>query len=365
MRRQPQTTRAPKTSGRKSRTHLVPGLALALVLAAGIALALADPAVFTNPAHAKLFNGQWTRAYERRFEEGLALRGPALTAWALLRYGLFAEGDRGVLVGGDGWLFTAEEFQNAAELEPSLRIDIEEVREVRDELAGRGVRLLVALVPAKARVYPEKLGRYALPAAPARRYEELRIQLDGLGVPAPDLLGPLLRAKEKGPVFLRTDTHWTPLGAGAAADALAEPAAAFLREAGSPRARFASSEGPPREYRGDLLNFLPLGRFAERVGPRPDSPRPRVTAAVEPAGAGLFDRIAIPVVLVGTSYSAGEVWNLEGALKQALGADILNVAEQGQGALAPMRALLAGTVLEEVQADVVVWEIPERYFVLP
>ena len=37
----------------------------------------------------------------------------------------------------------------------------------------------------------------------------------------------------------------------------------------------------------------------------------------------------------------------------------------GRGALTPMRALLAGPVLEDVQADVVVWEIPERYFVLP
>jgi alginate O-acetyltransferase complex protein AlgJ len=365
MATQPQTPQTPRTPGRKPRLQQLPGLALALVLAAGIALALANPAVFSNPGSGKLLDGEWTGAYARRFEEGLALRKPALTAWALLRYGLFAEGNRGVLVGRDGWLFTAEEFQSARYLEASLRIDLTAVREVRDELIGRGVRLVIALVPAKARVYPEKLGRYRLPGKPADRYEELRGQLARLGVPAPDLRGPLLRAKEKGPVFLRTDTHWTPLGAGAAAEALAETVVDFLREAGSPRARFASADGPPREYRGDLLNFLPLGRFGDRVGPRPDSLQPRVTTPLEPTGAGLFDRIAIPVVLVGTSYSAGEVWNLDGALKTALGADALNVAEQGQGALAPMRALLAGSVLEEVQADVVVWEIPERYFTLP
>ncbi len=341
------------------------GLALALVLAAGAALALANPAVFSSPGTGKLLDGGWTGAYERRFEEGLALRKPAVAFWSLLRYGLFAEGNRGVLLGDDGWLFTAEEFQEARELDPALRLDLATVREVRDELRGRGLSLVVALVPAKARVYPDRLGRYALPARAEGRYRELQELLAGLGLPAPDLLGPLWEARRRGEVFLRTDTHWTPLGAGAAAEALAETVAGILREAGSPRARFASSDGPPSEYRGDLLNFLPLGPFEKLLGPRPDIVLPRLTAAVEPEPGGLFDQPAIPVVLVGTSYSAGKLWNLEGALKTAAQADVLNVAEQGQGALAPMRALLAGTVLENVQADVVLWEIPERYFLLP
>jgi alginate O-acetyltransferase complex protein AlgJ len=288
-----------------------------------------------------------------------------VTLWALLRYLLFAEGNRGVLVGDGGWLFSSEEFQDPRELEASLRIDLAAVRQVRDQLAGRGVRLLLALVPAKARVYPEKLGRYALPEKAEGRYQELLGLLVGLGVPAPDLFAPLLEAKPRGLVFLRTDTHWSPLGAEAAAQALAPAIERVLREEDSPRAAFQSAEGPRREYRGDLLNFLPLGRLAEKVGPAPDSLLPRLTTAAEQAAAGLFDQPAIPVVLVGTSYSAGELWNLEGALKTAVSADVLNVAKAGQGALAPMRALLAGLVLEEVQAALVVWEIPERYFVLP
>jgi alginate O-acetyltransferase complex protein AlgJ len=368
--RVPRPSPSPPTPPRKAPLYWLSGGALALVLAAGAAMTLADPALRAGqglapgPAAGKLLDGGWTRAYERRFEEGLTVRGPAVSFWALLRYGLFAEGDRGVLIGRDGWLFSAEEFQEARELEASLRVDGAEVREVRRELAGRGVRLVVALVPAKARVYPDKLGRYALPAGVADRYRKLQALLAGLGVPAPDLLAPLRKARQRGEVFLRSDTHWTPLGAGAAADALAGAVSGLLSEAGSPRTRFASSQGPPQEYRGDLLNFLPLGPFLERLGPRPDIVRPRLTASVE-APAGLFDQPAIPVVLVGTSYSAGELWNLEGALKTALDADVLNVAKEGQGPLAPMRALLAGSVLEEVRADVVVWEIPERYFVLP
>jgi alginate O-acetyltransferase complex protein AlgJ len=359
--RDERTTRNPA----RNLLHAMSGPALALVLAAGVGLALANPAFLSSPGPARLLDGGWTGAYERRFEEGLALRGPAIAFWTLLRYGLFAEGNRGVLIGREGWLFTAEEFQEASNLEASLQVDPTAVREIRDALQGRGVRLVVALVPAKARVYPDKLGRYALPAGPADRYRKLQGLLAGLGVPAPELLAPLLQARRRGEAFLRNDTHWTPLGAGAAAEALAEAVAAFLREAGSPRARFVSSDGPPREYRGDLLNFLPLGRFEKLLGPTPDVVRPRLTAAVEPTAAGLFDQPTIPVVLVGTSYSAGELWNLEGALKTAVGADVLNVAKQGQGPLAPMQDLLDGPVIEQVRADVVVWEIPERYFRLP
>jgi alginate O-acetyltransferase complex protein AlgJ len=221
---------------------------------------------------------------------------------------------------------------------------------------------VIALVPAKARVYPEQLGRYPLPRELAGRYRELLARLADLGIPAPDLLGSLLEGKKGGQVFLRTDTHWTPYGAEVAAAALAEAVAGLLAEAGSPRARFLTAEGPRLEYRGDLLNFIPLGPWEKRFGPQPDSVLQSITSAEDPLETGLFDRIIIPVVLVGTSYSAGALWNLEGALKTALEADVLNLSEQGQGSLAPMRALLQGSVLEDVQADVVVWEIPERYF---
>jgi len=354
----------PRTSRRKLLLPGLPGLALLLVLGACAVLALTNPAAFSRPGPGNILNGDWSRAYQKAFEEGLAVRGPALAAWGLARYRLFAEGSRGVLVGRDGWLFTDEELQSAGDLEPRLRVELEAVRKTRDELAARGVRLVIALVPAKARVYPEQLGRYPLTRELAGRYRELLARLGDLGIPAPDLLGSLLEGKKGGQVFLRTDTHWTPYGAEVAAAALAEAVAGLLAEAGSPRARFLTAEGPRLEYRGDLLNFIPLGSWEKRFGPRPDSVLQSVTSAEDPLATGLFDRIIIPVVLVGTSYSAGALWNLEGALKTALEADVLNLSEQGQGSLAPMRALLQGSVLEDVQADVVVWEIPERYFTL-
>ena len=338
------------------------GCALLLVLAGGAALTLTNTAAFARPGRGTLLDGQWTDAYERRFEEGLALRGPALAAWAWLRYGLFAEGSPGVLVGRDGWLFTAEEFQLRWDPASPARVDLATVRQGRDELAARGVELVIALVPAKARVYPDRLGRYTLPRELAGRYHELLNRLAGLGIPAPDLLGPLQEGRGRGEVFLRTDTHWTPRGAELAAQALAGPVRLILAQAGSPRARFVSGDGTQREYRGDLLNFIPLGPLAKHFGPRPDSVVPRLTSRLDSEETGLFGSVDIPVVMAGTSYSRGELWNLEGALKAAVAADVLNVAAEGQGALQPLRALLAGPVLADVRAQVVIWEIPERYF---
>ncbi|MBN1835516.1 MAG: hypothetical protein JW820_06670, partial [Spirochaetales bacterium] len=157
-------------------------------------------------------------------------------------------------------------------------------------------------------------------------------------------------------------------GARVAAEAVAPRVRAELRRAGSPRAAFATASGEPREHRGDLLNFIRLGPWLDRFGPQPDRVAPPLAVPAKEGGQaepGLFDQIVIPVVLVGTSYSAGELWSFEDCLKAALQADVLSVAEEGQGPLVPMQALLQGAVLSDVQADVVIWEIPERYFHSP
>jgi alginate O-acetyltransferase complex protein AlgJ len=80
---------------------------------------------------------------------------------------------------------------------------------------------------------------------------------------------------------------------------------------------------------------------------------------------GLFDEVTIPVTLVGTSYSAGRPWNFDGALKEVLGADVLNVAAEGQGPLVPMQRYLDSPRFADAPPALVIWEIPERYVVLP
>ena len=67
------------------------------------------------------------------------------------------------------------------------------------------------------------------------------------------------------------------------------------------------------------------------------------------------------MALIGTSYSAIEKWNFEGALKSALQADVLNLADEGQGPLEPMAKFLKDTDFSRTNIKLVVWEIPERF----
>ena len=88
--------------------------------------------------------------------------------------------------------------------------------------------------------------------------------------------------------------------------------------------------------------------------------RTKVNAAAE--GADIFgDDTAVPVMLVGTSYSANENWSFADFLRQSLQADVVNVAKEGLGPGVPMMDLLAGSALDETTPTVVVWEFPIRY----
>ncbi|MGD0727584.1 MAG: hypothetical protein ABSB63_18700 [Spirochaetia bacterium] len=339
----------------------VPGICLLAALAAGIGLSVLDPATFSAPSKADLLRGEWTAGYQKAYEQGLAVRKPALALWAALRYALFSEGEPGVLVGADGWLYSSEEFLAMDPSGRTLSEAVEYVGAVRDRLLAKDIALVVALVPTKAGVYAEHLGRYRLPAALAGRYEAAREALISRGIDAPDLATTLREARTRRDVFLRTDTHWTAFGASVAAAALAPSARRQLDARRSPREEYTQERDGWSERAGDLLSFIPLGPFQRAMGPRPDIVETPSTSAREESAAELFGDLEIPVALVGTSYSAAGAWNFEGALKVAVQADVLKVAVEGQGPFVPMQRYLESPAIDDPRPDVVIWEIPERY----
>jgi len=337
----------------------LPGAFLLACLLLGMGAALLTPATWRWPREGSLLRGEQTARYEQAFNEALPFRDAAIATWGVLEYVLFGEGREGVVVGEDGWLFTDEEvtFYNDAAAETARKLAF--IERVQAQLAARDVALIVALVPDKARVYAERLGR-PLPSYTRDRYEAFRRALRARGVRAPDLLAPLLKAKRASPVFLRTDTHWTPAGAEVAAAALARA----LADADIPGlfgTEYRTQTTGHEPYAGDLLSFLPLGALQDRLGPPPDHLETRETRAVADVGGGLFGARTVPVTLVGTSYSANPAWNFAGALQAALGADVLNLASEGRGPLPPMRDYLRSAELKGTPPALVVWEIPERY----
>ena len=337
----------------------LPGAFMVLFLALGGLMALLNAATFEPPEGETVLNGDWAAAYQTAFEEALALRGPAVNVWGVLEYLLFREGRPGVLVGEDGWLFTTEEFQAHPDAAEAAEENLEIILSVRDTLAAEGIALVVVVLPAKASVYEEALGRYTLPDAARARYEGLRGELLEHGVVAPDVLGALLEAKREAPVFLRTDTHWTPFGASVAAELVAREVRTEVPFEGLGETEFETQILGSEPYRGDLLAFVPLGGL-ERLGPQADELE-RVETTPLAAGGDLFGEPRVPVALVGTSYSADERWNFGGALEGALQADVLNAAEEGQGPFAPMAQYLASEAFRNARPELIIWEIPARY----
>lgn len=342
----------------------LPGVFLLSFLLAGFFLALFNPELLRAPANRDVLGGGWTAGYKDAFERRLPLRPAMLQAIGALRYLLFREGEQGVLVGERGWLFTAEEFACRPDGPRAMAGNLSYVREVRDLLARRGIDLVVLLLPAKARIYQDRLGRFKLPRCAASRYEAFRRGILDLQIGSPDLLTVFREARRQADVFLRTDTHWTPFGAREAAAATAEVARPKLEQKASPRSRYETRRVGERQFEGDLLRFLPLGRFQRVLSVHPDWIEEQETAGSDDSGLGLFDRPVIPVALVGTSYSTGKAWNFTGALQEALEADVLNLGAEGEGPFVPMRAYLSSETFEKIPPDLIIWEIPERYLEL-
>jgi alginate O-acetyltransferase complex protein AlgJ len=340
-------------------TRLIPGAFLVLFLVAGAALTLLNPATFRSPGPEPLLTGEWTAGYSAAYDAALPIRQFGVDAWGVLGYALFAEGRRGVLIGEDGWLYTTEEFTHYPDEAARIQEKLEFVAEVKGLVEAQGARLVIALVPDKARVYPEHLGRYALPSYTAARYDAFREGAEALGVPVPDLRAALAEAKAEEAVFLRTDTHWTPFGAGVAAQAVAA-AAHEAYDLNLPETLFETRLSATEAIRGDLLGFVPLGPL-QHLGPAPDRVQLLETVQLTGKDVGLFDTVEIPVTLVGTSFSADGRWHFEGALKDAFQADLLNLAEEGRGPFVPMRAYLESERFASDPPRLVIWELPERY----
>ena len=318
---------------------------------------------FATGPDASVLNGRWSKAVETHYDDQFPIKRLGTNLWAALDFKLFNEGRPGVVLGRSQWLYSDEEFNPAVNEELNLQGNYALVEGVRQALKDKGVQLVMAVVPAKARLYPEHLGEVQPARIHADLYRDFHARLAAHRVLAPDLLGPLQRAKQAGEqVFLRTDTHWTPQGAQIAAEQLAHTIRAKTPLSGEPQ-RFVTEASERVSHQGDLRRFLPLDPLFENLMPAREPLDKRVTRAVEP-GAGddaLFADREVPVALVGTSYSANPDWNFVGALKQALNSDVLSYAEDGHGPILPMLSYLKSDDFIHHPPQVLIWEFPERY----
>jgi alginate O-acetyltransferase complex protein AlgJ len=301
-------------------------------------------------------SGALQSVYEAGFTQANPLNTMSISAMGAFKFAAFQQAEPGAIVGKDGWLFTAEEFEVGLNFYENLSRSATEIARVQAILKQQGITLIPVIVPDKADVYPEHLWMDRPMEVVTRRAHLLSL-LAARNVAVLDAFDTLAPHKTWGGGFIKDDTHWSPTGSRAVAEMVAAHHARLDVELTS--ATVTTTQGPTVNFDGDLLQFVPTGALRTAFGPAQNQ-IDTYTTTVEAAG-GLFGDITVDVALVGTSFSAKSEWNFAGFLQDALGADVLNFAISGEGPFRPMQDFLASGTFQNTPPKLVVWEIPARY----
>jgi len=335
-------------------------LFIVTITGVGLWSVISKPIEFKQAHLVQLLNGEYARTLEEDYDDKLIIKELGVNLWAAVEYTLFNEGKAGLVVGKDGWLFTSEEFSVTENSEQALRKNIELIKWVNKEFTKQNITLLVVPVPAKARVYSDKVISAEPDTVHQKSYDSL-LTVKHSAVHVADSLMAMQHDKAQAEQFLRTDTHWTPAGASVVA---AETARYIKKYTGLnfSNKTYITELTEQRALSGDLLNYLPLSPWFDVLLPETDQLAVYETIADAEGGLDdLFGDTSESVALVGTSYSANPNWNFVGALKQALSTDIINYAQEGHGPIEPMMNFLEKYKTEMPDLELVIWEIPERY----
>jgi hypothetical protein len=308
------------------------------------------------------------RAYDKSLEDS-SVTVRALRPWMqAAQFLTLREAGEKLLVGRNGWLFYQPGVgfltQRPKPRDSTPRDALAAVVHFRDQLASRGIRLIVMPAPNKESIYPEMLTRSASP--PGRIIgEETRsflAQCENAGVQVVDLFALYRDARPTDtiPLYLAQDSHWSPAGMELAAAAVADRilARGWLSRG---NVRYNCRPAPVKRV-GDIVRMLRSPEIEKRIGLE--------TAACtqilgRDSGALYTDDPASDVLVLGDSFlriyqqdepgSAGFVAHLA----RALGRPLASIINDG-GASTLVRQELFRRPQLLAQAKVVVWEFVER-----
>lgn len=305
--------------------------------------------------------------FEEALEEESLLRRWVLPPTQRVLTGVFGVGNEQVYLGRDGWLFLRDDFDHVTGrgfLDPGhLRKERLESSRVADpvpailqferDLAARDIELVVVPTPVKPTVHPEFLADSEA-SGPIHNasFEEFVERLRDAGVTVFDPTPALAAAKStgEGPLYLATDTHWTPQGMQVTAGELAtvlDDLGAWRRAPGEALfARTATIAGPgdlarllehPGDGEGSSTERAEISRVLNRQG-RPWSAQPDAEVLLlgdsfsniysDPSlgwgtGAGLAEHLSLALGrgVERIALNAGGAWSSRQALARAVRAD--------------------------------------------
>ena len=279
------------------------------------------------------------------------------------------------IVGKDGWLFLTSELRFLAQgqfwgegavkasrtRKPNAADPLPAIADFHQQLTQRGIHLLVVPVPAKAAINPDKIGVDATlnasesAAVQQPFYAELRRR----GIEVLDLTATFAgHSDPRGPVYCRTDSHWSGVGCLLAAQAIAQE----IRKQQPP-------EQPRSQYQTDWKNVSITGDLAPLTG-EANKPAPEQINVRQVSGAVGPDANS-PVLVIGDSHTLvfheflAERAGLIDQLAAELGFPVDLIGTRGSGAT-PVRVSMYRRARSEpdflAKKKVVVWCFAAREF---
>lgn len=192
-------------------------------------------------------------AKSQNLETKKAAAGPGEEGW------LFFTGELRLLSLGRFWGDEAAKVSRARN--PELANPLPAILDFQHQLKARGIHLVIVPVPPKAAIYPEKIvpGFELTAGDPAPVLRQFYGELRAAGVDVLDLSPVLIQNREhpRGPVFCKTDSHWSGIGCVLAAQAIAEHIRGKL--AAPPVRKEYIPDWNEVQINGDLGGLLPPG----------------------------------------------------------------------------------------------------------
>lgn len=312
-------------------------------------------------------------AYERGLEESSVVAN-TLRPWVqLAQIGILADAGEKAVLGRDGWYFYRPGVRYAMERPATPRESqaadpLPAIVSFRDQLAARGILLLVIIAPDKESIYPEKLARRAEKQG-VIVWPETRRLLDGLrslGVHVVDLFEEFRNARQvqsygnPEALYLAQDSHWSPEGVRLAAAAVASR---IIGEGWiEPRGDTYDTVISSLERLGDVVRMLQVPPLERMLSPEKID---CVRVVSRDTRAPYRDDPASPILVLGDSFlriyeqdepgSAGFIAHLA----MELGQPLTSLVSDG-GASTLVRQELARRPKLLANKSLVIWEFVER-----
>ena len=245
-------------------------------------------------------------------------------AWLMEKLAAADTAGHQVIEGRDGWLYPVSELralsvgrfwgERAKEVsratKPENADPLSAIVDFHQQLRRAEIRLILVPVPGKAVIYPEPLaaGGEPLEGKPAgevafERLDRWHLEFYGVlkaqGIEVVDLV-PEFRSQrfaEGGPLYCRTDSHWTPRAALLAAEKVSALVATSDWAKRGPRTEYQTQSGTV-QIMGDLTVLLGRDRSASET----ISIESVREARSGPAAAAVLDRSS-PVLVMGDSHT--------------------------------------------------------------